>query len=522
MKASTFITVVIGILALACSTGATAPAEPIPNMDAPMEGEPSQLVGTQITPTQTATIEPIPTSPVIQPPTYRSQLMPTNTMVPTKVRINSPTQTPMTRPTRSRTSTKGAIPVEIIVPKLEFTQSTKGKSFSNGLESAFKAAVDEEFSAAPEKAGISVAVYADGALWTYATGEAEEAVEMTTLTPLMVSSTSKTFLSALILKQIEDGLYALTDSLENLLSNHPEFQSFASDKINPEVTVQDLLTMSSGLPNFMDNVKGKIESLKRPVWTPFDTVNLVQSQFSEPGTFDYNDTNVVLLGLIAESHSGKRLSDLYRQTFFEPLGLTALTLPEEGISWHPGIFTDPGNQLTIPDVARPYGDTSAWAPGFGSIIKAAPFDFGYFIGAVGRTRYACCGIVSNPANIARWAYELYSPNGSAVSESVRDRLLNSFSADRVPVWSSVNSQDQYGYLVTKGRFRLPDGTVVTAYGHPGGGGGYSSFMRYIPELDLSISILANSELKFRAESCQDKFHTCLASTIFDEYSKVHP
>ena len=35
---------------------------------------------------------------------------------------------------------------------------------------------------------------------------------------------------------------------------------------------------------------------------------------------------------------------------------------------------------------------------------------------------ACCRIISTPQNIARWAYHLYSPNGLAISESVRIQL----------------------------------------------------------------------------------------------------
>ena len=77
--------------------------------------------------------------------------------------------------------------------------------------------MDNEFLALEEKAGLSVAVYTDKKLWTYAMGEADNNVKMMVDTPLIVSSTSKTFLSALILSQIEMGLYELTDSLGTVL-----------------------------------------------------------------------------------------------------------------------------------------------------------------------------------------------------------------------------------------------------------------------------------------------------------------
>ena len=412
--------------------------------------------------------------------------------------------------------------INTTVQTTKFVAPTNHKSFPDDMQAKFQSAVDKEFSAAKEKAGMSVAVYMDGMSWTYASGKASESLDMVVNTPMVISSTAKTFVSALILTQIENNLYKLSDSLETVLSDHPDFSSFPTDKINPNVTVEELLTMSSGLPNLNDNRQGKSESLKKPVWTPSDMINLVQSQYVESGTFEYNDTNVVLLGMIAEFHSGQRLADLYRRTFYDPLSITAITFPEEGIQWHPNIFEDPGDQLSVPAMAMPYGDISRWSSGFGNMIDAAPFEFGYQMGAVWRNRYACCGIVSTPENMARWAHELYSPNGSAISESVRDQLLNSFSDKRTPPWNGPRiPPEEYGYLVSKKRFALRGDRVITAYGHFGGGGGYSALMHYSPELDLSISILANSDLLKFIGTCRDEnLGNCIALDIFEAYSKV--
>ena len=122
--------------------------------------------------------------------------------------------------------------------------------------------MDNEFPAIKEKTDISVAAYKDGTLWTYATGEANVAVPMTADTPMFIKSMSKTFLSALILTQLESGLNKIPDLLGEVLSNHPDFPSFDPDKINPEVTIQELSTMSSGLPEYSENRKGVGEILK--------------------------------------------------------------------------------------------------------------------------------------------------------------------------------------------------------------------------------------------------------------------
>ena len=407
---------------------------------------------------------------------------------------------------------------------ITFTTPTNYNAFPDNLQLEFRAAVDNEFAAIKEKAGISVAVYTDGTLWTYATGEANVTVPMTPDTPMFISSISKTFLSAIILTQLENGLYKITDSLGAMLSNHPDFASFDPNKINPNVTIQELLTMSSGLPDKAENRKGTSAIFGKTSWTPSDNINLVQSQFVEPGSFKYNDTNAALLGLVAQHYSGQTVGDLYRRTFYNPLGIQAITLPEDGMLWHKNIFSDKAKHFTVPAIAFPYGDLKRWASGYGNMIHAAPFEFGYYIVGQGRIRWAGAGIVSTAESTARWAYELYSSNGSAMLESARARLIDSFSVDRVPPWNRPQTiPEEYGYFIAKKVFVLPDEQVVTAYGHRGGGGGYSSWMYYSPEIDLSISILTNSEEKHgpagRGVSCKfENPGSCIALLIFDSYS----
>ena len=410
-------------------------------------------------------------------------------------------------------SKKNEVPDQPII----FSSTEKFNAFPDAVALAFQAAIDEEFSTLHEKAGLSVAVYTDRTLWTYATGEADFSRKMNVQTPLMVSSTSKTFLSALILTQIENGLYQLSDSLEKVLAGHPDYESFSPEKVNGKVTVEELLTMSSGMADFSKNFQGKTGSYKEAVWKPSDTINLIQSPPETPGIFKYNDTNVVLLGIIAEFHTDKSLATLYRETFFEPLEITAIILPEEGVPWNKDLFTDSASNLSVPTMAMPYTDVSAWGgSGFGNMIQTAPFGLGYYIGAVGRLRYACCGVISLPEHVALWSYELYRPNGSAISETTRSQLLNSFSETRIPPWAVPN--ESYGYFASKRTFDLGSSRIITAYGHPGGGGGYSSLMRYSPELDLSISILANSELSFKGSCGKEKPLNCMAKGIFTAYA----
>jgi CubicO group peptidase (beta-lactamase class C family) len=365
--------------------------------------------------------------------------------------------------------------------------------------------VDEEFAGAQERAGISVAVYADGVMWAYALGEASSTANMTVSTPIPIGSTSKTVVSALILAQIEQGLYEATDSLEQVLSGHPDYESFDKSKINPDVTVEQMLSMRSGLPNYNDNRDGVSGHFKSATWKPADNINLVQDTFVETGAFDYNDTNLVLLGLIAEFQGGQSLGELYRKTFFDPLGISAALPPHDEVP---------------SDTAQPYGDLAPFAEGFGNIVEAAPYDLDHYWRGQSRIRWPCCGLISTSEDLARWGYNLYSTSGSALTEPARTMLLESLVSDPV-MYQGV--MQNYGYMTTRRAYEWSGIGTIATVGHPGGGGGYSTLMRYAPELDLTVVVLANSLLQESGTCSADPTHrdvrNCLAARIFAAYAQ---
>jgi D-alanyl-D-alanine carboxypeptidase len=398
-----------------------------------------------------------------------------------------------------------------------FVPSTSSSPFPDGVETAFRAAVDAEFSAVAEKAGISVAVFTNDLLWTYASGIASSTAEMTPNTPLLIRSTSKTFLSALILDQAEQGLFELGDSLESVLSDHPDYPSLDTAIFNSAVSIHEMLSMRSGLAPRDPLASGASGVFSNPNWKPVDILKLVRGPWVEPGDFEYSDTNSVLLGLIAEHRGGKDLNILYQDSFFDPLGITAGLGPQDGFPL---------------DTARPYSDLTLLAEqrnlnvsGFGDEIEASDYltdPRDWYAGST-RLGWASAGVFTTAENMARWAYELYSPDGRAISVPNRTRLLNSVDAELVDF---ENRMQRYGYYISKSEVVLEDERVVTAYGHPGGGGNFVSKLAYSPELNIAVSVLTNSPMRF-AGSCPDHSadesqrqgpQLCIVQEIFAAYA----
>jgi len=281
--------------------------------------------GSTDTPSQDSVVDQMPTSAssdqVIVAATELATEVPTSTpFVPTEVVIpptavieNTQEEVKVIEPSATNTmeapSPTVPAPTATAEPKeVSFVVSTEYETFSPEQEQAFRQVVEDEFEAAKEKAGISVAVFAGDRLWTYAMGEADTGRNVDVNTPILVGSTSKTFVSALVLNQIASGYYALSDTVGVVLADHADYSTFDQTMVNSEVTVGEMLSMTSGLADYNENFKGKAGLFSAETWKPADNINLLQSGYSLPGQFEYVDTNLVLLGMIAEKYGN---NDLY-------------------------------------------------------------------------------------------------------------------------------------------------------------------------------------------------------------------
>jgi len=456
------------MLLAACNNGVAAPsAISAPTMVATL------AQAEQPTPVPTPTAEP---SPTLSPTTTEEGPIPRPTLNATKEppTPTKPHPTPAVKPTT-------------LAPVVVFTSSTSYAPFSEELQTEFSDALNSEFGSTRPNMGISAAVYQDGKLWSASAGMANDSTPMTTATPIGVKSSSKTFLAALILSQIEDGLYGLDDRVSALLKTHRGYQSLDKSLI-PDATVEQLLWQTSGVAEDVPTGFKAYQVMMDSNWEPSDFFSLIQDSPDPPGTFKYAGPNSYLLGMIAEHRGGNRLNTLYQEQLLEPLSIQAVLLPRIEIP---------------PGMASPYDDRSAYggSSGFGDLTQIPIFSDVNFIKADARLSWAAAGIVSTPENMARWAYELFSAKGLAVSPEVRAQLTSSF---RETMISLGSAPQKYGYHIALQQHRLSDGSYVTTYGHPGGGAGYASALFYAPSLDLAISISANSDLGYLLGTCASR------------------
>ena len=167
------------------------------------------------------------------------------------------------------------------------------------------------------------------------------------------ASVAKTFTGVLVLQLIEKGELRLDDHVGDLLESQlgslkrspKKLQITDGKELGHQVTVRQLLTHTSGIPDyffekslaghqkgrsFVDvwSAFGTPESRKLidRRWEPcellryyFDNELASHAKFQPGKGFHYSDTNYLLLGLVIEEKTGKPLAENVRTRILEPL-----------------------------------------------------------------------------------------------------------------------------------------------------------------------------------------------------------
>ena len=138
---------------------------------------------------------------------------------------------------------------------------------------------------------------------------------ITANTPTHIASVSKTFTAMAVLKLVQEGKIQLD----------AEFSKYFPSFNYPGVTIRNLLSHRSGLPNylyFMDELgwDKKAYMNNQDVFDYLVNRKAELTNISSPNThFTYCNTNYALLAVLIETVTGKKYSGFLQQTFFIPL-----------------------------------------------------------------------------------------------------------------------------------------------------------------------------------------------------------
>jgi peptidoglycan/LPS O-acetylase OafA/YrhL/CubicO group peptidase (beta-lactamase class C family) len=163
---------------------------------------------------------------------------------------------------------------------------------------------------------------ADGVIWTGASGFADPqaGVAMAPETRVRIGSLSKMLTAVVVLQLVEEGTVALDAPVAEWLPD--------ALPSGDAVTVRQLLQHTSGLYDYLEDRQFVSQAYQDPerLWRPEEMVAYA-AQFpplflpGEPESWDYSNTNFVLLGMIVEQATGRPLNEELRERIFEPLAM---------------------------------------------------------------------------------------------------------------------------------------------------------------------------------------------------------
>ncbi|MBO0930939.1 beta-lactamase family protein [Fibrella sp. HMF5036] len=189
-----------------------------------------------------------------------------------------------------------------------------------------------------------------------------------------LASLSKTFTAIAVLKLQEAHKLAFSDSIQQFFPDFPYHN----------ITIRDLLSHRSGLPNYVYSFDDsmKVNYYRKEPHLPtnadimhwFATVSPTPKKYNVPGRgFSYNNTNYMVLAAIVEKVTKQPFDEYLRRTIFLPLGMHdtyVATTKNDSINQHrtagyqmnrripkdyfDGVVGDKGVYSTIGDLFRWY------------------------------------------------------------------------------------------------------------------------------------------------------------------------
>ena len=309
-------------------------------------------------------------------------------------------------------------------------------------------------------------VFPEGATLSLATGyEDREAFRlMNPNTPMLVGSTGKTFVAALVLQMAEQGKIHLDSHLSFYFGEEAWFQNLANAN---DITVRMLLQHTSGLPRyvFSDAFKKALEKNPDKNWPPKELIAFISHQPAKHRAgmgWSYSDTNYLLLGLLLEKVTKQSYYSLLQNNILDPLGLAS---------------TFPSNKRLLPGLSQGYIGAQDI---LGLNVKKTVEDGRYVINP--QFEWTGGGLISTSEDLASWMQQLHG--GQLISERMllEMRLAVSF-ADGVPA--------KMGYGLGSFVRYTKDGD--THYGHEGIMPGYITAIEYSKKHSFSMAIQVNSD-----------------------------
>ncbi|MEV5101260.1 serine hydrolase domain-containing protein [Streptomyces massasporeus] len=242
----------------------------------------------------------------------------------------------------------------------------RGDSPRHGLGPELTERLDRAVAEVREQAGIPgvvVGLWMPGkGSYVRATGVADTVTRlpMTADSFVRIGSETKTFTVTALLRLVDDGRVALDEPIAKYVRGVPN---------GHRITLRQLAAMRSGLYPYTADADFIHDLLSDPE-RHFNPREVLTYGFRHANTFgpgedfQYSNSNLVLLGLVIEKVTGRKLADVLHERVLRPAGLRHTLFPQddEFPEPHPSGYTDQTLSGEVEDVTD-WNPSWAWAAG---------------------------------------------------------------------------------------------------------------------------------------------------------------
>ncbi|MDJ0317367.1 MULTISPECIES: serine hydrolase domain-containing protein [Arthrobacter] len=160
-------------------------------------------------------------------------------------------------------------------------------------------------------------------------GDPKSGEKVPTNGEVRIGSNTKTFTAVVVLQLVQEGLVELDTPIESYLPGLLRGQGIDGATI----TVRQLLQHTSGLPEYTNEIALELQKIRHTYFSPRDLIDLALRQpahFGPGKSWEYNNTNYILLGLLIEKMTQRPIFEQITERITEPLDFKHTYFPEVG------------------------------------------------------------------------------------------------------------------------------------------------------------------------------------------------
>ena len=310
------------------------------------------------------------------------------------------------------------------------------------------------------------------------------------------ASNTKTMTAAVILQLAQEGKLSVDDAVSKYVPGVPN---------GDHITVAELLEMRSGLYNYTDGpeISASMDHDPTKAWSPAEllAIAFAHPPNAPPDTaYEYNNTNYLLLSLIAEKVDGKPLAQSMQDRLFGPLRLQHTVFPALAVHTLPEPYSHGylyGSASVAMVGSPPYSPDVQAAARAGTLLPKDYTDLNHSFAA------GAGAVISTASDLATWIEALVA--GRVLNAAYQRRWLDSLQ----PEDPSKPKGQRYGY----GIVQISWGPN-TIYFHGGETPGYNSFMGYDPNNRVTLVVWTNLTVSLDEQPTANTFMLKVLDQIY--------